>query len=256
MFTSLCCWPARCVQSQTPPPSTPIPQLVSVGGIQLAWPTTHPHAYLNPPLRRRHFNSSSTSSGWWLSILPRSNSFSSRRASLLSRRSCRSISSLIRRASFASSLRQHAIMDSRVILSPLYQNKPHLFPCSCSLSPSLSLSPLLSAPSFTGSFRCRNESRWGGKTEPNKRQAGPVGRQKPPHAGLQRAAERRVVAAVVAALCRAQIVAVKRSKTGYLRKLLLPCPRRLFVVVVSTLSDRFQLPPEKNKNKKTIRDES
>lgn len=49
--------------------------------------------------------------------LPRSSSFSSRRASLLSRRSCLSISSLILLASFASSLRQHAIMDSRVILS-------------------------------------------------------------------------------------------------------------------------------------------
>lgn len=51
-----------------------------------------------------------------LPSLPRSNSFSSRRASLLSRRSCLSISSLIRRASFASSLRQHAIIDSRVIV--------------------------------------------------------------------------------------------------------------------------------------------
>lgn len=36
----------------------------------------------------------------------------------------------------------------------------------------LSLSPpLLFAPSFTGSFRCRNESRWGGKTKPNKKRS-------------------------------------------------------------------------------------
>lgn len=57
---------------------------------------------------------------WGMPSLPRSNSFSSRRASLLSRRSCLSISSLIRRASFASSLRQHAMMDSRVILYPFF----------------------------------------------------------------------------------------------------------------------------------------
>lgn len=113
------------------------------------------------------------------------------------------------------------------------------FPFSLRLSLSLS-PPLLFAPSFTGSFRCRNESRWGGKTKPNKREARPVGRQKPPHAGLLRAEKRRVVAVVVAALCGAQIVAAKRSKTGYLRKLLLP--RLLLLFVVSTLSNRFPGP--------------
>lgn len=47
--------------------------------------------------------------------LPKSSSFSSLRASLLSRRSCFSISALIRLDSFASSLRQQAIMGSKVI---------------------------------------------------------------------------------------------------------------------------------------------
>lgn len=56
---------------------------------------------------------------------PSSSSFSSRRASRLSRRSCLSISSLIRRASLASSLRQHAMMDSRVILPNWFKHSPH-----------------------------------------------------------------------------------------------------------------------------------
>lgn len=84
------------------PPPTPNP----VGVEQNACHTAHPAPL--PPQRLAQPS------------LPRSNSFSSRRASLLSRRSCLSISSLIRLASFASSLRQHAIMDSRVILSPLF----------------------------------------------------------------------------------------------------------------------------------------
>lgn len=46
---------------------------------------------------------------------PSSSSFSSLLASLLSRRSCFSISALIRLDSFASSLRQQAIMESKVI---------------------------------------------------------------------------------------------------------------------------------------------
>lgn len=46
---------------------------------------------------------------------PSRSSFSSLLASLLSRRSCFSISELIRLASFASSLRQQAIMESKVI---------------------------------------------------------------------------------------------------------------------------------------------
>jgi len=48
--------------------------------------------------------------------VPSRSSLSSRRASFLSRRSFRSISSLIRRASFASSLRQHAMMESSVMI--------------------------------------------------------------------------------------------------------------------------------------------
>ncbi|MEQ2167550.1 hypothetical protein GOODEAATRI_005236, partial [Goodea atripinnis] len=75
-----------------------------------------------------------------LPSLPRSNSFSSRRASLLSRRSCRSISSLIRLASFASSVRQHAIMDSRVILGA--------FPFSNTLYTPLVRPCLFSHPDF------------------------------------------------------------------------------------------------------------
>lgn len=51
-------------------------------------------------------------------LVPSRSSLSSRRASFLSRRSCRSISSLIRRASFASSLRQHAMMESSVMILP------------------------------------------------------------------------------------------------------------------------------------------
>ncbi len=47
--------------------------------------------------------------------LPSRSSFSSLLASLLSRRSCFSISALIRLDSFASSLRQQAIMESKVI---------------------------------------------------------------------------------------------------------------------------------------------
>ena len=56
--------------------------------------------------------------------LPNRSSFSSLLASLLSRRSCLSISALIRFDSFASSLKQQAIMDSKVITakckSPIY----------------------------------------------------------------------------------------------------------------------------------------
>lgn len=54
-------------------------------------------------------------------LVPSSRSLSSRRESFLSRRSVLSISSLIRFASFASSLRQHAIMESRVM--PLSETK-------------------------------------------------------------------------------------------------------------------------------------
>lgn len=49
------------------------------------------------------------------SDIPSSSSFSSRLASLLSRRSCFSISALMRLDSFASSLRQQAIMASKDI---------------------------------------------------------------------------------------------------------------------------------------------
>lgn len=100
----------------------------------------HPHFSAFPtPSRQRHMWPNVFTSVPRLSpsILPRSNSFSSRRASLLSRRSCLSISSLIRLASFASSLRQHAIMDSRVIFSQLTHPRAHLFAFS----------------SFTSSFR-------------------------------------------------------------------------------------------------------
>lgn len=55
---------------------------------------------------------------------PSSSSFSSRRASRLSRRSCFSISALIRLDSFTSSLRQHAIMDSRVIVPAPAARRP------------------------------------------------------------------------------------------------------------------------------------
>lgn len=91
---------------QLPPSCAPPPTPNPVGVEQNACHTAHPAPL--PPQRLAQPS------------LPRSNSFSSRRASLLSRRSCLSISSLIRLASFASSLRQHAIMDSRVILSPLF----------------------------------------------------------------------------------------------------------------------------------------
>lgn len=65
--------------------------------------------------------------------LPSRRSFSSLLASLLSRRSCFSISALIRLDSFASSLRQQAIMESKVITawagkSPFYTGRraaPH-----------------------------------------------------------------------------------------------------------------------------------
>lgn len=60
--------------------------------------------------------------------LPKRRSFSSRLASLLSRRSCFSISALIRLDSFASSLRQQAIMESKVITAwaekPVWQGEP------------------------------------------------------------------------------------------------------------------------------------
>lgn len=58
--------------------------------------------------------------GFFLEIvnnIPRRSNFSSLLESRLSRRSCLSISALIRFDSFASSLRQQAIMDSRVIPS-------------------------------------------------------------------------------------------------------------------------------------------
>lgn len=60
--------------------------------------------------------------------LPSRRSFSSLLASLLSRRSCFSISALIRLDSFASSLRQQAIMESKVITAwaekPVWQGEP------------------------------------------------------------------------------------------------------------------------------------
>lgn len=60
--------------------------------------------------------------------LPKRRSFSSLLASLLSRRSCFSISALIRLDSFASSLRQQAIMESKVITAwaekPVWQGEP------------------------------------------------------------------------------------------------------------------------------------
>lgn len=55
-----------------------------------------------------------------LSPVPRSSSFSSLRASRLSRRSCLSISALILLDSFASSLRQHAMTESRVMKPEVY----------------------------------------------------------------------------------------------------------------------------------------
>ena len=52
--------------------------------------------------------------------LPSNKSFNSRLASLLSRRSCRSISWLMRFCSFASSDKQHSMLDSLLINSRLF----------------------------------------------------------------------------------------------------------------------------------------
>lgn len=65
---------------------------------------------------RRHKHDKNTHTWTPTRDIPSSSSFSSLLESRLSRRSCLSISALIRLDSFASSLRQQAIMDSSVIL--------------------------------------------------------------------------------------------------------------------------------------------
>lgn len=84
--------------------------------------------------------------------IPRSSNFSSLLESRLSRRSCLSISALIRFDSFASSLRQQAIMDSRVI--------PSGFSSPVKTGPDHTRTRFQLMPSPQSSLRCQARRRW------------------------------------------------------------------------------------------------
>lgn len=78
--------------------------------------TTQSHQWFFEPDGLCSVGASRSKAVWDRNLhLPSRSSFSSLLASLLSRRSCFSISALIRLDSFASSLRQQAIMESKVI---------------------------------------------------------------------------------------------------------------------------------------------
>ena len=81
--------------------------------------------------------------------LPKSSSFNSLRASLLSFFNCRSISWFIRFCSFSSSVKQHAILKQRY-LRPDYSGANFQIRCACVFSSPPSFLPLVQTTTRVG----------------------------------------------------------------------------------------------------------